>query len=178
MRFSVVDQRGRELAAGRDLAALQSRLAERARTDVAVATAAVTPGRELERTGLTTWDFDALPEQVTATQGGSTVVGYPALVDEGTSVGGAGVRDARGADAAHPRGVRRLVALALPNPLGYVQEQLTGPEKLVLATAPLPVDEGAARRCAAGGRRRPRRHRGTPRPRRIRRRARDRVAPG
>ena len=33
-------------------------------------------------------------------------------------------------------GVRRLVALALPSPLGYVQEQLTGPEKLVLATAP------------------------------------------
>jgi len=138
MRFSVVDQRGRELAAGRDLAALQSRLAERARTDVAVATAAVTPGRDIERTGITTWDLDPLPEQVSAKQGGSTVVGYPALVDEGASVAVRVFTSRAEADAAHTRGVRRLVALTLPNPLGYVQEQLTGPEKLVLATAPYP----------------------------------------
>ncbi len=138
MRFAVVDQRGRDLAAGRDLGALQERLAERARTDVAVATAAVTPGREIERSGITSWDLEPLPVQVTAKQGGSTVVGYPALVDEGASVGVKVFATRAEADAAHPRGVRRLVALTLPNPLGYVQEQLTGPEKLVLATAPYP----------------------------------------
>jgi len=138
MRFEAVDPRGRVLGAGRDLAALQSRLAERARTDVAVATARTAPGRELERGGLTSWDLDALPEQVTATQAGSTVVGYPALVDEGASVALKVFTSRAEADAAHQRGVRRLVALALPSPLGYVQEQLTTPEKLVLATAPYP----------------------------------------
>jgi ATP-dependent helicase HrpA len=138
MRFAVVDKNGRELAAGRDLAALQTRLAERARTDVAVATAAVTPGRDLERAGITTWDVGTLPEQVTATQGGSTVVGYPALVDDGASVAVRVFTSRAEADAAHIRGVRRLVGLSLPNPLGYVQEQLTTPEKLVLATAPYP----------------------------------------
>ncbi|MFT4284531.1 MAG: ATP-dependent RNA helicase HrpA [Protaetiibacter sp.] len=138
MRFEAVDPRGRVLGAGRDLAALQSRLAERARTDVAVATARTAPGRELERGGLTSWDLDALPEQVTATQAGATVVGYPALVDEGASVALKVFTSRAEADAAHLRGVRRLVALALPSPLGYVQEQLTTPEKLVLATAPYP----------------------------------------
>ncbi|TXK19461.1 ATP-dependent RNA helicase HrpA [Homoserinibacter sp. GY 40078] len=138
MRFEVVDQRGRTLAAGRELAALQSRLAERARTDVAVATAAVTPGRELERSEVTAWDLGELPERVEARQGGSTVVGYPALVDEGGRVALRVFATRADADAAHPRGVRRLVAIGLPNPLGYVQEQLTAPEKLVLATAPYP----------------------------------------
>ena len=138
MRFEAVDPRGRVLGAGRDLAALQARLAERARTDVAVATARVAPGRELERTGLTSWDLESLPEQVTATQAGATVVGYPALVDQGTAVAVTVFTSRADADAAHRRGVRRLVALTLPNPLGYVQEQLTTAEKLVLATAPYP----------------------------------------
>ncbi|AYF97284.1 ATP-dependent RNA helicase HrpA [Protaetiibacter intestinalis] len=138
MRFEVVDQRGKTLAAGRDLPALQARLAERARTDVAVKVAAVTPGRELERTGITSWDLGTIPEQVTATQGGSTIVGYPALVDAGAGVELKVFATRAEAHAAHPRGVRRLVALTLPSPLGYVQEQLTGPEKLVLATAPYP----------------------------------------
>ena len=138
MRFEAVDARGRVLGAGRDLDALQARLAERSRTDVAVATAAVTPGRELERTGLTGWSIDELPEQVSATQGGASVVGYPALVDAGTTVAVTVFARRAEADAAHARGVRRLVALTLPSPLGYVQEQLTGTEKLVLATAPYP----------------------------------------
>jgi ATP-dependent helicase HrpA len=136
MRFAVVDQRGRTLAAGRDLAALQQRLAERARTDVAVATAAATPGRELERTGITEWDLGTLPEQVSAKQGGSTVVGYPALVDTGAGVDLKVFASRAEADASHRRGVHRLVALTLPSPLGYVQQQLTGAEKLLLATAP------------------------------------------
>src|SRR5690606_29130969 len=138
MRFEVVDARGRVLGASRDLAALQGRLAERARTDVAVAvaTAAAAPGRELERTGITEWDLGRLPEQVTAQQGGATVVGCPALVDSGAGVDLKVFASRTQADASHVRGVHRLVALTLPNPLGYVQEQLTGPEKLLLATAP------------------------------------------
>lgn len=136
MRFAVVDQRGRTLAADRDLAALQQRLAERARTDVAVATAAATPGRDLERTGITEWDLGTLPEQVSAKQGGSTVVGYPALVDTGAGVDLKVFASRAQADASHRRGVHRLVALTLPSPLGYVQQQLTGAEKLLLATAP------------------------------------------
>src|SRR5690606_17654505 len=125
MRFEVVDQRGRTLAAGRDLAALQQRLAERARTDVAVATAAATPGRDLERAGITEWDLGTLPEQVSAKQGGSTVVGYPALVDTGSGVDLKVFASRAQADASHRRGAHRLVALTLPSPLGYVQQQLT-----------------------------------------------------
>ncbi|WP_166867920.1 ATP-dependent RNA helicase HrpA [Salinibacterium sp. ZJ70] len=136
MRYAVVDQRGRTLAAGRDLAALQTRLAERARTDVAVATAAATPGRDMERTGITEWDLGKLPEQVTAKQGGSTVVGYPALVDTGAGVDLKVFASRAQAEASHIRGVQRLIALTLPNPLSYVQQQLTGTEKLLLATAP------------------------------------------
>jgi ATP-dependent helicase HrpA len=35
-----------------------------------------------------------------------------------------------------PRGVRRLLMLAVPSPVAYVQQHLTAPEKLILATSP------------------------------------------
>jgi ATP-dependent helicase HrpA len=43
--------------------------------------------------------------------------------------------------AAHRRGVRRMLALTVASPLGYVQEHLTGAEKLQLATSPYPSSQ-------------------------------------
>src|SRR5690606_24488214 len=72
MTFAAVDDRGRRVGTSKDLAQLRSRFAERARKTVATVTA--TPGRELERTGVT--EFVDLPAHV---QGGGAT-GYPALV--------------------------------------------------------------------------------------------------
>jgi ATP-dependent helicase HrpA len=67
----------------------------------------------LERTGLTSWNFDALPTRLETMISSGSITGYPALVDEGSSVG---IRVfGRVADPAreHPRGVRRLIALTV-----------------------------------------------------------------
>ncbi|KAJ1683142.1 hypothetical protein LUZ63_021639 [Rhynchospora breviuscula] len=155
--FRAVDERGRTLAGDADLAALQQRLAGRARTTVerslqrGTAASAQAAGRvaaaggsdapsgaaaSLVRSGLVDWSFDDLPEVVDTKVAGGVVRGYPAIVDEGASVS---VRiEATPEDAArHLRtGVRRLLLLAVPSPAPYVLEHLTAAEKLALAASP------------------------------------------
>ena len=69
------------LATGKDLAALQTELAPRLSRRLAAAASALT------RTGATRWEFGTVPDQVQLPGDGHAIVGYPALVDEGATVG-------------------------------------------------------------------------------------------
>ncbi len=136
MTFTAVDERGRRIASSKSLAALQNTLAEQSRKSIAKVTAVAAPTNDLERSGLTTWDFDALPAKLETRIASGTITGYPALVDEGASVAIRVFGTAAEQEREHSRGVRRLIALTVPSPLGYVQEHLIGAEKLQLATSP------------------------------------------
>ncbi|MFJ6652990.1 ATP-dependent RNA helicase HrpA [Microbacterium sp. NPDC091313] len=145
--FRAIDARGRTVGSDHDLAALQRRLADRARTSVAATidrgasqVAAATGGAAVTgfptRTGVTTWDLETLPEVVDTRVAGGVVRGYPAIVDDGGSVS---LRlETTPADAARlsRAGVRRLLLLAVPSPAAYVLEHLTSAEKLALAASP------------------------------------------
>jgi len=132
MTFAAIDDRGKRLGTSKDLAALRERFADRTRTSVAKATAASGPDRSLERTGITAWDLEVLPRVVE----NGPVRGFPALVDEGTSVAIRVFATPAEQAREHPRGVRRLLALTVPSPLGYVNDHLTPAEKLLLAASP------------------------------------------
>jgi ATP-dependent helicase HrpA len=140
--FQVVGERGRPMASGKDLAALQDRLRSRARDSVARVAEARTPNA-LERTGLTTWDLDELPRFVDSTHTGpggtkNTIRAYPALVDDGGSVSIRLMGTPAEQAAAMPGGVRRLLLASVPSPVAYVQQHLTSNEKLTLAASPYP----------------------------------------
>ena len=157
-RFSVVDERGRELAAGKDLRGLQAQLADRARdavartfterptraagaNRVAAARDALTGARLpsmsfAEAAGLTTWPLDEIPRHVDTRVGGNAIRAYPALIDNGQSVDLRLLTTAADQAAAMPGGIRRLLALAVPSPSSYVQSHLTNAEKLALAASP------------------------------------------
>ncbi|MET1018634.1 MAG: DUF3418 domain-containing protein, partial [Microterricola sp.] len=77
-----------------------------------------------------------IPRFVDLKQGGNTIRAYPALVDEGQSVGLRLLTTAEEQARAMPGGIRRLLLLAIPSPLGYVQQHLTSTEKLTLAASP------------------------------------------
>lgn len=139
MNFTAVDERGRRIASSRSLTALQHSLAERSRRSVAKATVEAAPTSELERSGLTSWDFDTLPTRLETRISSGIITGFPALVDEGASVAIRVFGTEEEQRREHPLGVRRLIALTVPNPLGYVQEHLTAAEKLQLATSPYPT---------------------------------------
>jgi ATP-dependent helicase HrpA len=132
--FSVLDERGRQLAAGKELGTLQEQL--KASVRASVARVSVTVHSELERSGLATWDFDELPKLLDTKQGGNTIRAYPALVDESASVAIRLMSTPQDQAKAMRAGVRRLLLLAVPSPTGYVQSHLTGTEKLALAQSP------------------------------------------
>jgi ATP-dependent helicase HrpA len=136
MNVRVVDEARRELAMGRDLGELRKRLGEAASLTLAQSK----PG--MEREGITAWDFGELPAQVTFRRGSQTLTGYPALVDEGTSVS---IRlfDTRDpADEAHREGVKRLLALELKEQVKSLERGLPGFNALALKfSATIPADK-------------------------------------
>ncbi len=132
--FAVQDERGKTIATGKVLSALQASLKPAARASVAKVVES--PRDTLERAGLTTWDFEALDRSRDVKHGGNTIRAYPALVDEGASVAIRLMSTVEDQAAAHRLGVRRFLLLGIPSPTAYVQEHLTAHEKLVLAQSP------------------------------------------
>ena len=103
----------------------------------AVRPAMARAGASIERTGLTAWTVGDVPETFEGRSGGLTVEGYPALVDEGTSVAlRVLARPAVRREAAHRRGVRRLLLLNTTAPWKRVLARLTNAQKLALADNP------------------------------------------
>ena len=89
-----------------------------------------------EKAGLTSWSFGTLQRQVQGTVKGHTVTGYPALVDEGTSVALRLFQTSSEQEQAMRGGVIRLLALKVPPPDRYVLEHLNNTEKLTFSQNP------------------------------------------
>jgi ATP-dependent helicase HrpA len=162
--FRAVDERGRAVGASRDLADLQEQLAGRARASVSRSLTerqgdrpAERPGRPgdrgrgpvppqasapavtfAEQSGVTDWTFGDLPAVVDTKVAGGVVRGYPAIIDETTSVALRIETTPEAAARATRAGVRRLALLAVASPAAYVLEHLTSAEKLALAASPYP----------------------------------------
>jgi len=137
--FSVMDERGTTVASAKDLGALQEQLKSTTRESVARASVAPNASRvtnALERTGLTTWDFDGLPRLLDTRQGSNTIRAYPALIDAGTTVSIRLMSTPGDQTRMHAAGVRRMLQLAIPSPVTYVQDHLTTTEKLSLTQSP------------------------------------------
>nr|WP_255546082.1 ATP-dependent RNA helicase HrpA [Glaciihabitans sp. dw_435] len=132
MTFAVINDQGKEVARSKDLESLKLKLKTRVRESLAVAS---TP-HALERDGLTTWDFDELPKLIDTRRGGTVIRAYPALVDKGTSVSISLMSTPADQARVTAGGIRRLLLLGIPSPLGYVREHLSQTEKLALATSP------------------------------------------
>ncbi|MBI3043536.1 MAG: ATP-dependent RNA helicase HrpA [Betaproteobacteria bacterium] len=127
MNFRVVDEAGRELAMGRDLAALKTQLGQAAQLTFAAAE----PG--IEKSGIRAWDFGELPATIAFTRGGRKLTGYPALVDEGESVAIKLFDTSGAAEASMRGGVRRLMRLALKEQMKQLEKNLPGFTQAALA---------------------------------------------
>jgi ATP-dependent helicase HrpA len=132
MTFRVEDERGQALAVGKDLDALKSRLHER----VWAASADAIKG--IERTGLTEWDMGDLPSTVKHEWSGYTTTGYPALVDEGATVGVRVVTTEAEQARVMWAGTRRLLLLCIPDPGRDLERVLDNRTTLALARGPYP----------------------------------------
>ena len=141
MTFRVEGDDGEVLGEGKDLAALQQRLAGDVRAALTAAT------RSFERHGLRDWDLGELPRKVRHTVGGQEVEGYPALVDEGESVGLRLVDSHAEQVRTTWRGERRLLRLTVPLSTKGVLGRLTNATRLALAASPYPTIEALLDDC-------------------------------
>jgi ATP-dependent helicase HrpA len=110
----VCDDEGGELAMGTDVAVLKLQLSDwmKARFEAA-ATA------DVERRGMSRWDGECLPEEV-MTAGGAT---FPALVDEGKTVGVRAFTILQEARESHRAGGARLLILAAEREVDYLRKK-------------------------------------------------------
>jgi ATP-dependent helicase HrpA len=163
MNFRVVDEHGRQLGMGRDLAGLKAELGLQARSafqalaalkvaapaapaPTAAATAArPAPSRREDEAAPapaepqkhTAWTFGELPELMEVRRGSQVMVGFPALIDRGTHVEVEVFDEPDLAAARHRAGLRRLVALQLKEPLKYLEKNI--PDLVALAAHYMPL---------------------------------------
>ncbi|MFI6159414.1 ATP-dependent RNA helicase HrpA [Micromonospora haikouensis] len=128
--FRVLDEENKPVAEGKDLPALQRQLRQEVRQVVAAA------APDVARTGLTQWDLGTLPRTIEQVRAGYAVTAYPALVDEGSTVGVKVFDSEAEQAAAHWAGTRRLLRLTVPSPAKFLQGRLSNEAKLALSRNP------------------------------------------
>ena len=136
MNFLVIDEHGRQLAMGRNLAQLKRELGER----TAAVLQSEAPLDEGER--YTGWSMGDLAEVMEIARGGQTLVGYPALVDAGDAVTLQVFDAPEKAQTLHRGGVRRLLAIAFKDRVrelerSWARDVVLGPVKEDLVAAAL-----------------------------------------
>ncbi|MEU4567413.1 ATP-dependent RNA helicase HrpA [Micromonospora sp. NPDC023956] len=128
--FRVLDEEDKPVAEGKDLPALQRQLKAEVRQVVAAA------APDVARTGLREWSIGTLPRTIEQVRAGYRVTAYPALVDEGETVG-VKVFDSEAEQAAAMwAGTRRLLRLTVANPAKFLQGRLSNEAKLALSRNP------------------------------------------
>jgi len=124
MRISVTDHKGKELESGRDIYLLKhvdSLLSEGEESE-----AWKKAQSKWEKTAITTWDFDSLPESIRL---GPHQIAYPGLEDREGRVNIRLFQTSEQALESHKRGVQTLFSLHMRKDLKFLKRDLTLPEK-------------------------------------------------
>ncbi len=167
MNFRVVDEHGRQLGTGRNVAALKAELGGQARSAFqalaqiktalktqlpagvstsapavvsqgkAVVTAPPKPPVSASAKPHTDWTFGELPELMEIRKGDQTLVGFPALIDCGAHVVVEVFDEPAVAAAKHRAGLRRLVALQIRDALKYLEKNIPDLQKMSVYFMPI-----------------------------------------
>jgi len=168
MNIRVVDEHGRQLGMGRNLGALKAELGAQARGAFQALAGmkarasdphpgplpqagegASRPRPSGERVGVrgdgaeryTDWTFGELPELMEVRKGGASLVGFPALIDQGDAVTIEVFDEPEVAAAKHRDGLRRLFALHIKDALKYLEKNIPELQKMAVAYMPLGTQE-------------------------------------
>jgi len=169
MNLRIVDEHGRQLGMGRNLGALKAELGAQARGAFqalaglnvkaspdrtpaeaaegqaqakgrAAAPAPATPSLPAGQR-YTSWSFGELPELMEVRRGAQSLIGFPALRDEGDAVTIEVFDEPAVAAAKHRAGLRRLFALQLKDALKYLEKNIPDLQKMAVAYMPLGTSE-------------------------------------
>jgi ATP-dependent helicase HrpA len=85
----------------------------------------------------TAWTFGELPELMEIRKGGTSLIGFPALVDHKDAVAIEVFDEPEAAAVKHRAGLRRLFALQLKDALKYLEKNIPDLQKMAVAYMPL-----------------------------------------
>jgi ATP-dependent helicase HrpA len=89
----------------------------------------------------TAWTFAGLPELMEIRKGGTSLVGFPALVDQKDAVTIEVFDEPEVAASKHRAGLRRLFALQLKDALKYLEKNIPDLQRMAVAFMPLGTQE-------------------------------------
>ncbi len=171
MNLCVVDEHGRQLGIGRNLGALKAELGAQARgafqalagLKLAATESVARPGENESGAGgqrassplgnqasgpastagkrYTSWEFGELPELMEIRKGGTSLIGFPALVDQRDAVTIEVFDEPDVAAAKHRAGLRRLFALQLKDAIKYLEKNVPDLQKMAVAYMTLGTQE-------------------------------------
>jgi ATP-dependent helicase HrpA len=121
MNYKLIDEHGRQLDMNRSLVALRGEWGREAKQEFAELHE--TPS---EYTQLTDWTFGELPELMEVPVGGQTVLGYPALTDDGETVSLKVFDSAEEAAEVHRKGLTRLFMIHFREQVKYFDKNVPG----------------------------------------------------
>lgn len=125
----VVDDKGKVIASGRELAPLRDKYRERVQQNIQSA------ATNIERDGVVAWDFAELPQAIQLPRGGISIRAYPALVDKQSSVALQVLDNPLHALDSTQRGLARLMYLSLAQTVKYLQKELLKGQEVALTLA-------------------------------------------
>jgi ATP-dependent helicase HrpA len=170
MNLRVVDEHGRQLGMGRNLGALKAELGAQARgafqalAGMKLGTTQDGPPSENPGAGAgghkagpanavapavraapeqryTAWGFGELPELMEIRKGGTSLIGFPALIDLGDAVSIEVFDEPDVAAAKHRAGLRRLFALQMKDAIKYLEKNIPELQKMAVAYMSLGTQE-------------------------------------
>jgi ATP-dependent RNA helicase HrpA len=143
MNFRVIDEHGRQLAMGRNLAELKRAWAPQTRAALADSTRVPVEARHRR------WDFGDLAEIMEIREAGQTLVGYPALADLGDAVALQVFDSPEHARSVHRAGLHRLLTIIFRERVRDLAKRVARENALNLQFAQLAGDVALADEIAA-----------------------------
>ncbi len=125
----VVDEKGKIIASGRQLAPLRDQYRERVQQNIQSA------ATNIERDNILAWDFNELPTAIQLPRAGISIRAYPALVDKQSSVSLQVLDNPLQAQYLTQRGIARLIYLTHSQTVKYLQKELLKGQEIALTLA-------------------------------------------
>ena len=124
MNFKILDEYGRQIEMGRNLAALKSELGAQAQKSVQEVAAEDSEISHDSDQQITEWNFGELPDIMEIKRKGQSLIGHPALVDHETYCSLEVFDSPDEATRQHRKGLLRLFKLQLREQIRYLEKNL------------------------------------------------------